>query len=367
MRNTIPVLGLTFLAVICQTVGSIRQPPDNELPPSFTPTTHPAALPQAFLTSQRVVYALGDPIDLTFAVSAAGGPITPRFSIVNAAGETMPAVQQSGKFFWERGGKALDGKERSGVIAANQAHTETITDLRQWYGLALPGLYEVTFDGTWTDEQKKPQLIPSNTILIKIVDPADPAEEGVMEGRTIPLADIWALDMPGTQPMSVERVADGVTFRSTEGEVVAEILATLANKIELEARAPEAFIVVGDRMSALREANAVLAGRTTKQHTIRCMDQAWIVFYSLAFNNYVHIIDVQQDDDVVTVTCRLEPHETKEMTRHFAMIPITLTRPAHLCIEIKPQLPAEVDDLALRRLFWTDRILCKSFETEVVN
>ncbi len=306
--------------------------------------------PVAFITSERVVYGHGHPIDLTFSIAVPDvedGRVLPDFEILNEVGEAVKSREVDGRHFWEAPGKAIDGVERQGTVPAGRQHTETIADLHEWYELDTPGTYRVTFDGEWqlpaSGAARRGEVeshpVTSNTLVIRIARPPseDEPEGEPTEGHIIPLEEIWALDMPGTKPMQIGmQQVDPPVFWAPEGRYVAEIRREIAKAERLRQPAPRVFVVRGTGLEALEEAHAVLLGKREARSRIRRNEQASLCFTTHSFGDPAYIRKVADHGSLVDITYELIGLHSMDITWHFALIPIQFEEAGMVHIEPKP-------------------------------
>lgn len=352
-------VGVTATATAAAIGSVLLSPCAVATSPSDKPQVDRPDPPVAFNISEHVVYGYGQPIDLTFSIAVPDvedGRVLPNFEILNEVGEAVEPREVDGCYFWEAPGKAIDGAERQGTISAGHQHTETIADLREWYELDAPGTYRFTFDGEWRLPATAPgrrgevesHPVGSNTLVIRIARPLseDEPHGEPIEGRVIPLEEIWALDMPGTKPMQTAMSGwDEMKDVAPEGTMVREIRQAI-NKSEWPPRnAPPGFAVRGTGMDALREAHAVLVGGQPPQKQFRQGEQISLVFFSKYYGRYVHLDRVEQHDSIVQISYKLIAHETTKDTSHLALIPFTVPAVEDVRIELRPLID------------WTERII----------
>lgn len=198
---------------------------------------------------------------------------------------------------------------------------------------------------------------------------------------TIPLDQIWAYDMPGTRDIrelepnvSGKRIAalsaeerDRRFNQSLVNQVASglDYLAPLKNKL-----AGSAFAVTDTGLSALRQAHAVLVDNTTPRHLFGSADEISIVFFSHSFGSYVRIEQVQQHGNTFDIQYRFESHLTRDMSRHFALIPIGRLPLGTYRVKLV-QLPIVGEGVVGEdRLVSADKvrhIICQSFSFSVVE
>lgn len=148
-------------------------------------------------------------------------------------------------------------------------------------------------------------------LLIAGVSSADSPVE------TIPLDEIWAWQMPGTRP--IDNLLNRDDSNSSDAKLVRDIRRVLADRPQIPRRA---FAVCGAGLEALRNAHAVFAG-TKPSSSFPVGSDISIVFFSYQAGTYVHLIEIERRDDVISVGYRFVPHRTTELTSHFALIPLS--------------------------------------------
>lgn len=128
---------------------------------------------------------------------------------------------------------------------------------------------------------------------------------------TIPLDQIWAYRMPGTQDVE-----------ALDGLLVTESRRAIGFLTPDNKQTRSAFAVLGTELDALREAHSVFTKKSRHRKTFPAGSDVSIVFFSAEFGRYVHIDLVERQDNVVRIHYRFVPHKTKERTKHLALIPL---------------------------------------------
>ncbi len=164
------------------------------------------------------------------------------------------------------------------------------------------------------------------------------------EEHVIPLKDIWAFQMPGTRDVHdlepdkfgprISKLSSAEQLKVT-GKSLTSQIATHLDYNKPGQSALQAFAVSGIGADALREAAAVLSGKKKPQTLFLPNSDLSIVFFSHPFSYYVHLDKVEQQPGRVVISYRFVPHDTKEITRHFALIPIRKLPPGKVKVDIK--------------------------------
>ncbi len=307
----------------------------------------------AYITSKHAVYTVGDGIDITFWVRKSENPVVPTFEICDSNGRVVQEKVVGGQTFATTKKRGNNTEVVDGRIPPGENYLETCEDVHRWYDISKPGAYTLRFFGKESLANGEVRRIVSNTLTIFVRDRADPND------RTIPLNEIWALQMPGTRPMNVTMRGDPSDYESPEGPLVAEILETLAYDPHKHPTADSGFAVSGTGMEALRETHAVLVQGKPRKKSFQVSEPISLVFFSYSFGSYVHLVGAEQRDNVIQLLYRLVPHRTKEMTAHLALVPVPKLVNGSIPVEIKPQIVQNTFGLDWAK--WIPQIVCESF------
>jgi hypothetical protein len=163
------------------------------------------------------------------------------------------------------------------------------------------------------------------------------------EAHVIPLKDIWALGMPGTRDVHdlepdkfgprISKLSSAEQIKIMGKSLMSQIGGRLQyNKPGQPAR--QAFAVMGIGADALREAAAVLSDKKKSQVSFPANSNISVVFFSHVSGYYVYVTRVVVKRSLIEISYRFVPHETKEMTSHFALIPIGKLPPGEVKVDI---------------------------------
>lgn len=144
----------------------------------------------------------------------------------------------------------------------------------------------------------------------------------------IPLSEIWAQNMPGTRKIS-ELEKD----TPSEKWLMKEIRAKHGFGT-WEAKAGPAFAVAGTGLEALKNAHAMIAGKQPRPASFQQGHDISIIFFSLASGNYVHLTEVERNQNTIQIKYEFVPHYEKHLTRHFAIIPLGKLPSGHFKVDI---------------------------------
>ena len=145
-----------------------------------------------------------------------------------------------------------------------------------------------------------------------------PSQDDVVE---IPLDQIWAVDMPGTTKLSGGQFASG-EYATPGGEYVKEILTKALPTLKKGELPRSGFAVLGVGVDAIRAAHAVLVKDEHPSDAFPANSNINVVFFSHEYGESFHVHDVKRRGKVITVNYQIVPHLNKELTSHFAVIPM---------------------------------------------
>ncbi len=131
--------------------------------------------------------------------------------------------------------------------------------------------------------------------------------------------------MPGTRDVRELEPASGQSL-------VSQIVQSLREPIPQQKA--KGFTIHGWGLDALREACAVLANGQKPTNAFLAGTRLSVVFFSRISSYYVYVQKVERDGNTVKVYFRLVPHRTKELTEHFALIPLEELSPGKVTVEI---------------------------------
>jgi hypothetical protein len=131
----------------------------------------------------------------------------------------------------------------------------------------------------------------------------------------IPLDKVWAFRMPGT----VDLATIDKPVASREIESIRRVL-SMPTAQGKDAKA--AFVVLGTGLKAIHEAHAVLVDGKKPRETIPKDSEASVVFFSYEFGRYVHLHSVERHGNSIEIKYEFVPHKSKELTEHFAVMPL---------------------------------------------
>jgi hypothetical protein len=176
---------------------------------------------------------------------------------------------------------------------------------------------------------------------------------------TIPLKEIWGFSMPGTRDL--QKIEDRRAAKQIE-----EIRGALSTRPPQGKKAKAGFAVVGTGLEALREAHAVLVEGRRPRDTFPAYSDISVAFSSHQFSYYVHISKVERRGNVVAIKYGFVPHATKELTEHFALIPLGKLPPGKMQISlVQMPLPKEFIDLQRIDRKVVETIVCQPFSFAV--
>ena len=144
------------------------------------------------------------------------------------------------------------------------------------------------------------------------------------EPVTIPLKDIWAYGMPGTRSVG----------RLDSGKAGVELVVPLRKAIKDRWRNDFGFAVPGEGLEALRQFHRIKATNGKTVPLTEGMPNS-LVFFTDFSASYVHISRVERQGNAFTIFYQFVPHETREMTQHFALIPVGILSAGKYTVRIE--------------------------------
>lgn len=209
-------------------------------------------------------------------------------------------------------------------------------------------------------------LIVLVAALVSLSTEVGHAAEGDAESVEIPLNAVWAYDMPGTRELS-----DGMRngkFVADEGPLILAIRKGPFLRTRRDEKPKPAFAVQGVGMEALDHAQTIMTGKEEPQSRFPGASDLSIVFFSTTTPAYVHIDRVTLGKNVIDISFHFIPHETRELTEHFAIIPVGQLSAGSHDVRIV-QLPISEENITPRTkevdLDWQKKFICRPFSFEV--
>jgi hypothetical protein len=197
-----------------------------------------------------------------------------------------------------------------------------------------------------------------------------PPQKNGSNRRVIPLNQIWAYDMPGTKDI-------GDLGRHQARSEGMKFLASISESSVLRAQrqngepARQGFAVVGNGLTAMRAAHAVMEGEAKQTTKFSPDDEITLVFFSEpATGAHVYVRRVEREGNNIEIQYQLEPYIQRHYSFGFALIPLGRLPFGQYTVGFL-QLRAEERHIRLGfRPFnkkWSDRFLCKPFTFKVIE
>ncbi len=196
-------------------------------------------------------------------------------------------------------------------------------------------------------------------------------DEPVVE---IPLDQIWAAQMPGTRDV---HTLDPRRFDPLIKSLVRPIRLSLNPEWQIESGKPQrpvagtGFAVMGSGRIALEHAHKVLVEKKPPQKSFPAGSDISVVFFSYQAGTYVHLHQVERQGKVIEVRYQFVPHTSRNMSVHFALIPLGKLSAGKIRVNVvqSPLDQVLVDQYLVKPLRpeWGRQIVCKSFSFLVVD
>jgi hypothetical protein len=197
------------------------------------------------------------------------------------------------------------------------------------------------------------------------------------EKKEIPLKDIWAYRMPGTRDVRdlepdkfgphLSKLSSAEQIELTDKSLFSQIGSHLGFNKPGQSAA-QSFAVAGTGADALREAAAVMSATKNPRTSMSTSSNVSVLFFSHSFGCYVHLVKVETQPGQIVISYRFVPHETKELTSHFALIPLGKLSPGEVKVDIK-RVPIEktFSDAGFKEpdSSWDSRVVAQSFRFKV--
>lgn len=218
-----------------------------------------------------------------------------------------------------------------------------------------------------SDEQAS--RIVSGSYLFEIPKAFVPAPGPGKDAVVIPLDQIWARKMPGTRPMIIG-MKSGNKYISEEGPLLEDLRRLLRKFPENSAKQKKpaaGFVISGKGMAAMRKAHAILMGKEKRQTLFNAGKELSLGFFSYDSTWYVQLHDVFIQGKEIRVRYQFVPHQSSNITNHFALIPLKNLKQGEYEVTYKRfPMDKKYVDLGLRRLPASiDKLICESFKFTV--
>jgi hypothetical protein len=193
------------------------------------------------------------------------------------------------------------------------------------------------------------------------------------DAKLIPLDQIWAYEMPGTrdirelEPLDVHDPSFKELYSQSRLRKIARFLSTYVP--ESGAKAPPAFVVIGEHKEALSNASAVFSKqqlKQTKNQSVPRDTNLFLVFYSYVTGWQSQINSIERSSNQITVRYQfISPREPSAATPRFALIPIGKLSPGRVQVEIKELPPVDYQGEPVMPTQKSERFVCGSFSFDV--
>jgi len=209
------------------------------------------------------------------------------------------------------------------------------------------------------------------SLLFTSVVNAEPKREA--KPTEIPLAKIWAYEMPGTKDVrELEPKLDvhDPSFRELwERSLIRQITLHLSSYAPKEGEKPRpAFVVVGVGKEALQKAHAVLKDKDNVdwQQRLPRDKELTLVFFHYVTGWHPQLTSVEQSIDSIVVKYRfVNPEEPSFGATRFALIPLEKLSPGVVHVKFEQEQPIDYRGLRLNQSTNAERLVCDSFAFEV--
>jgi hypothetical protein len=197
---------------------------------------------------------------------------------------------------------------------------------------------------------------------------AKAAEETV----TIPLEEIWALNMPGTQ--NVYKLDPGKVSLEISNEELRKVSRVAAIKHVLTSRprvgesVGPAFVVNGTGAEALKNAHAVILDEKSKADPRRVFppnSELSIVLYAHCSGRYIWIRRIWRAGGMIRIQYSPMTHETAEATVHLALIPLGKLPEGVYRVKVQEMPTFDPEGSLIEGMSAPDQTVSRSFSFEL--
>jgi hypothetical protein len=193
------------------------------------------------------------------------------------------------------------------------------------------------------------------------------------EPVTIPLKDVWALNMPGTRDVRQlePQARDTPTRTGPLVNAIHDFLNPVNPSLSRTFRPGRGFAVEGSGREALRRVYLALLDRQ-KRTGVLPAGEVTLAFFARSVGLYVHLDEVQREGNNVILKYHFVSHVTLDFTTHFALIPMGKLAPGEYKVQLV-QLPPTTEPKSseliripkLAEPKWLAKIVCSPFTFEV--
>jgi hypothetical protein len=189
---------------------------------------------------------------------------------------------------------------------------------------------------------------------------------------TIPLKDIWALDMPGTKDVKeLEPEKFGEQTQNLPLDKKRQLLdesnllairQSLGLQLDGSKDPPSSrpgFAVSGSGITALQNAVPIFTKKVVPQKSFTGNSEITLVFISNQMGSFVHLGSVERKGNIIEVRYHFVTHLTQMMSEHFALIPLGKLPVGDYHVEII-QTPTNYKE-------WEEKNVSKPFSFSVVK
>lgn len=190
----------------------------------------------------------------------------------------------------------------------------------------------------------------------------------------IPLKEIWALGMPGTK--NVRDLEKDLWEQNTSRDFMKQSLCIKAQKLLMkrlkpDEQAPPAFFVEGTGLDALRQLVNQLEkyekseGEHPAVAKVPAHKELSLVFFSYGGGRYIHLDSVKQGGNRIGIDYHEVAHQSKDVTSHFAIIPVGKLEPGPGKVLIDQLPPVHQEGARVTVLKDSYKTVCSPFTFEV--
>jgi len=218
-------------------------------------------------------------------------------------------------------------------------------------------------------------------VLLSVTAAAEPPKEQA-DTLTIPLDQMWAFDMPGTEDIrelepailrkNLQKLPTAEQFKLLRKAIISKIAESLSTEAPSWPReggkAEKGFAASGSSVEVVHRAFAALVDGDAPRATFSTDDRIHLFFFSHSFESYVYIRQVVQRGNAIEIRYSVVPHTERHVTPNFAIIPLGNLPAGKYDVTI---IPLPLDQKYKQAGFkpmsedWLRRMVCGSFSFDV--
>ena len=175
--------------------------------------------------------------------------------------------------------------------------------------------------------------------------------------RHVPLEQVWAYRMPATK--DIAELDDDESY----GGLTEKIRRRLSKLSRVRNKVPRSCLVLaGTPEQAVEKAYELLSSDDDVSPESITGDRFYLFFFTHNVGSYVHLHEISMAKKTIAVTFVFQPHSTRNITTHYALIPLGKLHPGQYEVQISQVAPKGATPLKPE---WVEQAICKSVKFQV--